>query len=127
LKYTFATGRVTAFATVTGAARFVQTAAEHVLWADAAGVWSSTSDGDRTLLGNASSVRGLTSDGSLVYWAQSSGPEDVFSDVRRLPFGGGDAETVACHLYAVQSLRADGAALYYDTTLGEVLGKVTLE
>ncbi|HKO94110.1 MAG TPA: hypothetical protein VJU61_23315, partial [Polyangiaceae bacterium] len=76
-KYTFTTGLVTAFAPVTGGARFVQTAGEHVLWVDAGGVWSSTWDGERRLLSSASSVRGLTSDGSRVYWAQSSGA-DVF-------------------------------------------------
>jgi hypothetical protein len=126
-KYTFTTGLVTAFAPVTGGARFVQTASEHVLWADAAGVWSSTWDGERTSLSTASSVRGLSSDGTKVYWAQSSGPDDVFSDVLQVPLAGGDAATIACHLYLVRSLRADGTAVYYDTTLGDVIGKVTLE
>jgi hypothetical protein len=126
-KYSFASGSVSAFAPVAGGAQFVQIAGEHVIWADAAGVWSSSSNGERSSLSSATSVRGLASDGTSVYWAESSGPEDVFSDVLRLPLAGGVPETVACHVYAVRSLRADGAAVYYDATVGDVLGKITLE
>jgi hypothetical protein len=126
-KYTFATGSVTAFAPVTGGARFVQSAGGRVLWADAAGVWSSTSSGERTSLSSATSVRGLACDGTQVYWAQSGGPEDVFSDILRQPLAGGAAQTIACHVYAVRSLRADGAAVYYDSTVSDVVGKISLD
>jgi hypothetical protein len=127
-KYTFATSSVSAFSTVTGAARFVQIAGDRVIWADASGVWSSTSSGERSSIYSATSLRGLASDGVYVYWAQSSGPEDVFSDILALPLaGGGDPRTVACHVYALRSLRADGAAVYYDSTIGDVVARVTVQ
>jgi hypothetical protein len=44
-----------------------------------------------------------------------------------VPLAGGDAKTLACHLYAVRGLRADGAAVYYDSTVGDVVGKISLE
>ncbi len=127
-KYTFATGSVTAFAPVAGGARFVQTTGDRVLWADANGVWSSTPNGNRRSISSATSVRGLASDGTRAYWAQSSGSADVFSDILALPLAGdGDPQKVACHVYAVRSLRADAAAVYYDSTIGDVVARAPLQ
>lgn len=127
-KYTFATASVTAFAPVTGGARFVQTAGDRVIWVDAQGVWSSTSNGNRSSLSSATSVRGLASDGVRVYWAQSTGSGDVFSDILALPLaGGGEPQKVACHVYAVRGLRADAAAVYYDSTIRDVVARVPVQ
>lgn len=126
-KYTFTTGAVTDFAPVTGNARYLQIAADRVLWSDAAGIWSSTPSGERTQLSSTTSVRGLSADETHIYWAQSTGSGDVFSDILALPLAGGAAATVACHLYAVRSLRADRGAIYYDSTVGDVVGKIMLQ
>jgi hypothetical protein len=129
-KYDFATGAIVNFAPPQGDVRFLQIAGQHVLWIDDSGIWSSTADGsERILLAQPPRVQALGSDGTDVYWAQGAVDDHVsdaalFSDVFSVPLTGGQPRTVACHAYSVRSLRADDSAVYYDSTVSDVLVRV---
>lgn len=64
-------------------------------------------------------MRAIASDGSSVYWAASTKSNDPFSDIVGVPLGGGEPQTIGCHLYGVELLLADESALYCETRHGD--------
>jgi hypothetical protein len=109
----------------------LQSAGQRLLWADSESISSCLADSSQVEnYTSGLSVRGLTSDGTSVYWASLD--RGYFSELRFTPLTGGDWGLLGCNgggfgavvVDSVGSILVDADALYYQSDLGDVVGKV---